>query len=105
MIAATEIRAGMSDIVVAGGMESMTNAPRFVRNARRGDSVPFETLVSVLSHDGLVDSYSGELMGNTGETCAREFEISRVESDSYSLRSHRLAPKHGKMEGLGQSVW
>lgn len=91
MIAATEIRAGISDIVVAGGMESMTNAPRFVRNARRGDSVPFETLVSVLSHDGLVDSYSGELMGNTGETCAREFEISRGESDLYSLRSHRLS--------------
>ena len=91
MIAATEIRAGISDIVVAGGMESMTNAPRFVRNARRGDSVPFESLVSILSHDGLVDSYSGELMGNTGETCAKEFEISRGESDSYSLRSHRLS--------------
>jgi acetyl-CoA C-acetyltransferase len=91
MIAATEIRAGVSDIVVAGGMESMTNAPRFVRNARRGDSVPFESLVSILSHDGLVDSYSGELMGNTGETCAREFEISRRESDLYSLRSHRLS--------------
>ena len=91
MIATTEIRAGISDIVVAGGMESMTNAPRFVRNARRGDSVPFESLVSILSHDGLVDSYSGELMGNTGETCAKEFEISRGESDSYSLRSHRLS--------------
>ncbi|MFL2979895.1 MAG: thiolase family protein [Candidatus Thalassarchaeaceae archaeon] len=91
MIGATEIRAGISDIVVAGGMESMTNAPRFVRNARRGNSVPFESLVSILSHDGLVDSYSGELMGNTGETCAREFEISRRESDSYSLRSHRLS--------------
>ena len=91
MIAATEIRAGISDIVVAGGMESMTNAPRFVRDARRGDSVPFESLVSILSHDGLVDSYSGELMGNTGETCAKEFEISRGESDSYSLRSHRLS--------------
>ena len=91
MIAATEIRAGISDIVVAGGMESMTNAPRFVRDARRGDSVPFESLVSILSHDGLVDSYSGELMGNTGETCAKEFEISRGESDSDSLRSHRLS--------------
>ena len=91
MIAATEIRAGISDIVIAGGMESMTNAPRFVRDARRGDSVPFESLVSILSHDGLVDSYSGELMGNTGETCAKEFEISRGEADSYSLRSHQLS--------------
>ena len=91
MIAATEIKAGISDIVIAGGMESMTNAPRFVRDARRGDSVPFESLVSILSHDGLVDSYSGELMGNTGETCAKEFEISRGEADSYSLRSHQLS--------------
>ena len=91
MIAATEIRAGISDIVIAGGMESMTNAPRFVRDARRGGSVPFESLVSILTHDGLVDSYSGELMGNTGETCAKEFEISRGEADSYSLRSHQLS--------------
>jgi len=91
MIAATEIRAGVSEIVIAGGMESMTNAPRFVRNARRGNDVPFESLISILSHDGLVDSYSGELMGNTGETCAKEFGISRMESDSYSLRSHRLS--------------
>ena len=91
MIAATEIRAGISEIVVAGGMESMTNAPRFVRDARRGDDVPFESLISILSHDGLVDSYSGELMGNTGETCANEFGISRRESDSYSLRSHQLS--------------
>ena len=78
MIAATEIRAGISDIVVAGGMESMTNAPRFVRDARRGDSVPFESLVSILSHDGLVDSYSGELMGNTGETCAKNSKFQEV---------------------------
>ncbi len=91
MIAATEIRAGISEIVIAGGMESMSNAPRFVRDARRGDDVPFESLISILSHDGLVDSYSGELMGNTGETCANEFGISRRESDSYSLRSHRLS--------------
>ena len=56
MIAATEIRAGISEIVIAGGMESMTNAPRFVRDARRGDDVPFESLISILSHDGLVDS-------------------------------------------------
>ena len=59
---------GISDIVVAG--DGVGNkCTRFERNARRGDSVPFETLVSILSHDGLVDSYSGN-MGNTGGTCA-----------------------------------
>ena len=91
MIAATEIRAGISEIVVAGGMESMTNAPRFVRDVKRGSDVPFKSLISILSHDGLVDSYSGDLMGITGETCAIEFGISRGVSDSYSLRSHRLS--------------
>tara|TARA_B100000927_G_scaffold35_1_gene79 strand:+ start:35458 stop:36618 length:1161 start_codon:yes stop_codon:yes gene_type:complete len=91
MIAATEIRAGVSELVVAGGMESMTNSPRFIRDARRGEDVSYKSLVSVLSFDGLTDAYTGELMGNTGETCALEFGISREESDVYSLRSHKLS--------------
>ena len=91
MIAASEIRAGMASLAVAGGMESMTNAPRFVRDARRGDEVPYKSLISILSHDGLEDAYTGEKMGNTGETCAREFGISRSRSDSYSVRSHGLS--------------
>ena len=91
MIAASEIRSGMASLVVAGGMESMTNAPRFVRSAKRGEDVPYKSLLSILSHDGLEDAYTGEKMGNTGETCAREFGISRERSDSYSVRSHRLS--------------
>ena len=91
MIAATEIRVGVSELVIAGGMESMTNAPRFVRGARRGEAVPFKSLVSILSHDGLTDAYTGEMMGNTGETCALEYGISRGESDAYALRSHKLS--------------
>ena len=55
----------------------MSNAPRFIRDARRGEDVPFKSLLSILSHDGLTDAYSGELMGNTGETCALEYGISR----------------------------
>ena len=62
MIAASEIRAGVSELVVAGGMESMSNAPRFIREARRGEDVPFKSLLSILSHDGLTDAFSGELM-------------------------------------------
>ncbi|MBK70534.1 MAG: acetyl-CoA C-acyltransferase [Euryarchaeota archaeon] len=91
MIAASEIRAGMSSLAVAGGMESMTNAPRFVRGSRRGVDVPYGSLISILSHDGLEDAYTGEKMGNTGETCAREFGISRERSDEYSVRSHHLS--------------
>ena len=91
MIAATEIRAGVSSLVVAGGMESMSNAPRFVRSANRSEDVPYSELISILSNDGLKDAYSGEMMGNTGETVANEFSIQRNVADAYAVRSHRLA--------------
>ena len=91
MIGATEINAGISDFVVAGGMESMSNAPRFSRNVRKGEVVSFDSLESILLNDGLKDAFTGESMGNTGETVAREHEISREKSDEFAVRSHRLA--------------
>jgi len=91
MIGATEIMAGRANIVIAGGMESMSNAPHFIRGARRGDEISFGGLSSVLSHDGLKDAYDGSMMGLTGETIACEAEISREQSDAYSVRSHTLA--------------
>jgi len=91
MIAATEIRAGVSRVVVAGGMESMSNAPHIVRNVKKGEDVSFSSLESVLMEDGLKDAFSGESMGNTGETVAEEHGISREESDRFSVRSHSLA--------------
>ena len=93
MIAATEIRAGVSRMVIAGGMESMSNAPHFVRRARRGEEVSYAALESVLVHDGLKDAYTGEAMGNTGETIAGEHSISREQSDAFAIRSHALANK------------
>jgi len=91
MIAATEIMAGRSDVVIAGGMESMSQAPHFIRGARRGDEISFANLTGTLSHDGLKDAYDGSMMGITGETIAQEADISRSESDSYALRSHTLS--------------
>ena len=91
MIAATEIRAGVSRIVVAGGMESMSNAPHLVRNVKKGEDVAFTSLESVMMEDGLKDAFSGESMGNTGETVAEEHGISREDSDKFSVRSHTLA--------------
>ncbi|HIM13768.1 MAG: acetyl-CoA C-acyltransferase [Candidatus Thalassarchaeum betae] len=93
MIAATEIRAGVSRMVIAGGMESMSNAPHFVRRARRGEEVSYAALESVLVHDGLKDAYTGEAMGNAGETIAGEHSISREQSDAFAIRSHALANK------------
>jgi acetyl-CoA C-acetyltransferase len=93
MIAATEIRAGVSRVVVAGGMESMSNAPYLARDVKKGDDVSFSSLESVMMEDGLKDAFSGESMGNTGETVAEEHGISREDSDKFSVRSHTLANK------------
>ncbi len=93
MIAATEIRAGVSRVVVAGGMESMSNAPYLARDVKKGIEVPFSSLESVMMEDGLKDAFTGESMGNTGETVADEFGISRTDSDRFSVRSHTLANK------------
>lgn len=91
MIGATEIIAGRAEVVIAGGMESMSNAPHFIRGARRGDEISFGDLTGILSHDGLKDAYDGSMMGMTGETIACEAEISREQSDAYAVRSHTLA--------------
>ena len=91
MIAATEIMAGRSNVVIAGGMESMSQAPHFIRGARRGEEISFAELTGILSHDGLKDAYDGSMMGITGETIAEEANISRSESDQYALRSHKLS--------------
>ena len=88
MIAATEIMAGRADVVIAGGMESMSQAPHFIRGARSSDKISFADLTGILSHDGLKDAYDGSMMGITGETIAEEAKISRTQSDTYAVRSH-----------------
>ncbi len=91
MIGATEIMAGRADVVIAGGMESMSNAPHFIRGARRGDEISYGDLSSILSHDGLKDAYDESMMGVTGETIAREAAITREQSDAFAVRSHTLS--------------
>jgi len=88
MIAASAIRAGEYEVVVAGGMESMSNAPHFAQKTGRDE---YGEMQSILLHDGLWDAYNDEHMGITGENVACEFDISREESDAFSARSHRLA--------------
>ena len=105
MIAATEISAGVSSLVVAGGMESMSNAPHFIRGARRGDDISYASLESVLVHDGLKDAYTGESMGNTGETIADENGITREQSDAFAVRSHALANKAWEEGWLDKEVF
>jgi acetyl-CoA acetyltransferase family protein len=91
MIGATEIRSKMADLIIAGGMESMSNAPYFIRKPSKESSFNFSDLESILSNDGLKDAYSGEMMGNTGETVAKDFNITREKSDEFAVKSHFLA--------------
>ena len=88
MMAANSIRAGEYNVIVAGGMESMTQAPYFGQKISKTE---FGELKPTMIHDGLWDVYNDEHMGNTGETVSQEFDISREASDAFSSRSHTRA--------------
>ncbi len=88
MLAANSIKCGENQCIVAGGMESMTNAPKLVFKSKRGEPVPPEDLVNVMIHDGLWDVYNDVHMGNTGEIVANEFSLSREVIDKFSMSSH-----------------
>jgi acetyl-CoA C-acetyltransferase len=90
-LAAQAIMTNNSNIVVAGGMESMTNAPYLLPNARKGYRLGNGTLIDSMVHDGLWDVYNDYHMGNTGENVADKYNISRDEQDEYSVNSHRKA--------------
>jgi acetyl-CoA C-acetyltransferase len=90
-LAAQGIQTGDSQIVVAGGMESMSNAPYLLPNARDGYRLGNGTLVDSMIHDGLWDAYENFHMGNTGEIVAEKYKVSRDRQDEFALNSHRKA--------------
>lgn len=85
------IRAGSAAIVVAGGMESMTNAPYLLPQARRGYRMGHGRILDHMIYDGLENPYDHQLMGLFGETCAREFGFTREQQDAYAAESVRRA--------------
>ena len=91
MLAANSIRAGEYKAIIAGGMESMSNAPHLLKNHRKGSKMGDSTLVDSMIHDGLWDGYNDMHMGTTGETIAEECNISRKDSDAYASRSQQRA--------------
>ena len=91
MMAANSIIAGKSNVVIAGGMESMSNAPQLLIGQRRGKKIGDSKLVDSMINDGLWDVYNDIHMGNTGETIAEESAISRADSDEFAVRSHQRA--------------
>src|SRR5579884_305696 len=90
-LAAQAIQTGNAEIVVAGGMESMTNAPYLLPQARRGYRLGDGRIIDSMVHDGLWDVYNDYHMGNTGENVAEKYGITREEQDEFALNSHRKA--------------
>ncbi|HSG27075.1 MAG TPA: acetyl-CoA C-acyltransferase, partial [Candidatus Krumholzibacterium sp.] len=91
VLGAQALKAGDEEIVVAGGMESMSNAPYILREARRGYRLGDGKIVDTMVYDGLWDAYNDFHMGNTGEITSERFGVSREEMDEYAFNSHRKA--------------
>ncbi|PAV31391.1 acetyl-CoA acetyltransferase [Virgibacillus profundi] len=85
------IRLGDEDVIVAGGMESMSNAPYFLPDARWGNRMGDKEVKDMMVHDGLTCSFTGVHMGNYGNTTAEEYELTREAQDEWSYRSHQRA--------------
>ena len=92
-IADSMIRAGDVEVVVTGGMESMSNAPYALKKARFGYRLGDGTLIDLMTHDGLTSSFDGRHMVEQASFVSRELGISRKEQDEWALRSHRRAVK------------
>jgi acetyl-CoA C-acetyltransferase len=87
--AAQLIMLGDRDIVVAGGMESMSNVPYYAPNMRWGNKYGNVTLVDGLAKDGLTDAYDNQAMGMAAELCAKECSISREDQDAFAIESYK----------------
>ena len=92
-IADQMIRAGDHDVIVAGGMESMTNAPYILKQARFGYRLGDGTLIDLMTHDGLVSTFDKRHMVEQASFVSRELGISREAQDEWALRSHERAVK------------
>ncbi|MEE9151437.1 MAG: acetyl-CoA C-acetyltransferase [Thermoplasmata archaeon] len=101
MIAASAIKAGDADIIIAGGMENMNRGPYLLANARSGYHLGDGKLIDAMVYDGLWDVYNDFHMGMTGEIIAEKFKVTREDADKLALSSHQKAVeaiKNGKFK-------
>jgi acetyl-CoA C-acetyltransferase len=101
---AQSILLGDKDVVVAGGMESMTNAPYMLENARNGYRYGNGALLDSIVRDALQDPYTQQMMGNSGDRCAAKFNFSREEQDAYALESYRRAAEAYKTNAFADEL-
>lgn len=93
MYAANLIQSGEAEVVIAGGMESMSNVPFYLPNQRFGNKLGHTQALDGILRDGLIDIYKDYHMGNAAEICAREHNISREDQDSFAIESYRRSQK------------
>ena len=93
MQAASSVRLGEHNVVIAGGMESMSNAPQLLMGQRSGQKMGDSKLIDSMIYDGLWDVYNNMHMGNTGEVIAKECSITRSQADEFAAQSHTKAAK------------
>src|SRR5262249_31789314 len=98
-IADQMIRSGDHSVIVAGGMESMTNAPYVLKKARFGSRLGDGTLIDLMTHDGLTSTFDGMHMVEQASFVSRDLGISREDQDRWALRSHERAV-HAMDNGL-----
>ncbi len=91
MLATQSLRLGDAEIAVAGGMESMTNAPYYIPKGRSGYRYGNAEILDAIVRDGLQDPYKGYMMGNVGELCAKKYNFSREDQDAYAVESYKRA--------------
>ena len=100
MLAAQSISLGINDVVIAGGMENMSQAPHYI-NIRKSHKYGDKSVLDSLQYDGLTDAYSNQVMGILGDKCAKEFNFSREDQDKYAIQSYKRASaawKEGKFK-------
>ncbi|MGB9702430.1 MAG: thiolase family protein [Candidatus Kapaibacteriota bacterium] len=91
MLADQAIRGNDAELIVAGGMESMSNAPYILKKARNGYRMGNGELIDMMIHDGLWDIYKNIHMGMAGELCSETYNITREEQDDYAIMSYKRA--------------
>jgi acetyl-CoA C-acetyltransferase len=91
MLAAQAIKLGDGETIIAGGMESMSNAPYLLPSARTGQRLGHGKMIDSMVNDGLWDCYNDFHMGNTGELVSEKYKVSREEQDAFAYNSHKKA--------------
>ena len=102
MLADQAIRCGDTEVVIAGGMESMSNAPYLLKNARSGQRLGHGKMIDSLIHDGLWDAYNDTHMGNCAEMLSKERNYSREAQDEFAITSYKRA-QSAQAEGVFDS--